>query len=407
MVAIAPFRGLTYDPDVAGPIAETSAAPYDALDRYDFARHREANPYTVVQLITPDADAGFASARRGLDRWLRTGVLREDPEEALYLYEEHELRQGVPHVQRGWVATVELDDVGEGLLLHESVDADRAAQRARRLREVPLDLTPVVAVHPDVAALDPLVDAARAQPPVIAFTDEGSIDHRVWRVTDPALVAAVVAAFRGVTAVLADGHHRVAAARALRGRDDAAGERTLVWLVPASAGPEIRPIHRLVRGGVEDPAAALAPAFRRLPWRGGAAELAAAIAEAPGLDVGLVTRHGRAVLRARDPAALRRGLPADRGAAWRALDMAVVEEAVLPALAPDSVIATPDVAAADELVTSGRASCLLLVAPPTLAQVTAVAAEGEVMPPRSTWFRPKPRAGLVMRRMLADAAAGS
>ena len=235
MVAIAPFRGLTYDPDVAGPIAETSAAPYDALDRYDFARHREANPYTVVQLITPDADAGFASARRGLDRWLRTGVLREDPEEALYLYEEHELRQGVPHVQRGWVATVELDDVGEGLLLHESVDADRAAQRARRLREVPLDLTPVVAVHPDVAALDPLVDAARAQPPVIAFTDEGSIDHRVWRVTDPALVAAVVAAFRGVTAVLADGHHRVAAARALRGRGDPAGERTLVWLVPASA----------------------------------------------------------------------------------------------------------------------------------------------------------------------------
>lgn len=411
---VTPFRALRYDPSVAGPDVETSAPAYDELDRFRYAAHRTSNPYTVLELITEGQRGAYDTARSTLDRWQRTGVVRADPRPALYLYEEHELRHGVPSVQRGVVGALDLADLDDGQLrLHEHVDGRRAEQRAQRLAAVPLDLTPVVAVHMGGAGpgLATAVADAHRQAPIVAFTDEVGIDHRVWRIDDVDLVGDVCAAYRGISAVLADGHHRVEAARRVRDRHVRAGTvgwgwaQTMVWLVDAEdAGPELRAVHREVATAVPrdaDGAPRLA-GFRALPWAGGEAGLPQAVADAPGLAYGLITNADAWILRADDSAALRAATAQDTGALLADLDAQVLASVVLPMLGDPPVQAVFDVArAAADLRRAGRGS-LFVLQPPSASQVMAIASAGERMPAKTTWFRPKPRAGLIMRRLDVD-----
>jgi len=107
------------------------------------------------------------------------------------------------------------------------------------------------------------------------------------------------------------------------------------------------------------------------------------------------------VMVARDQADLRARLPAERSAAWRSLDTAVLAHAVLPVVgAGDPAYRSDATEAAQEMEAAG-AGGLFLLRPVSAATVYACAAAGEPMPPKTTWFRPKPRAGLIMRSLEA------
>lgn len=416
MVRLAPFRALRHDPAVAGPAAETSAPPYDDLDPFRYTAHRTTNPYTVLELLTGEAATGAAAhdaARATLERWQRTGVLVHDPEPSLYLYEQHELRHGAPAVQRGVIGTIDLGDLDDGsLLLHEHVDPGRVGDRVARLRAVPLDLTPVVAVHLDVGVGLPRpadLPGLTARP-IAAFTDVASVDHRLWRIDDHDLIRDVVAAHHAVRAVLADGHHRIAAAERIRAERLAAGlpvqgwGRTTVWLVDAvHDGPELRAVHRLLATPLPSDMSGEPhlSGFRTLRWHGSPADLERTVADAPGLCYGAVCPSGSWLLRAVDPDALRRRSAAVVGPDLAALDAQVLASEILPALGAPTAEAAFDVeVAAAEAVRRG--GTLLVLRPPVVRQVMAIAAAGQRMPAKTTWFRPKPRAGLVMRRMDED-----
>jgi uncharacterized protein (DUF1015 family) len=394
VVDAAPFRALRYDPAVAGDPAATSAPAYDELERFTYARHLQASPYTVLELLAPRAES-FSAAGAAYDRWRRTGVLMTDERPAYYRYEEHELRHGVPALQRGLLAAVRVAE--PDVLAHERVDPARVAQRVRRLAAVPADLAPVFAVHVGSPALRDLLAEPAASPPIVACTDEAGIDHRVWAVREPDDVAAITATLAGLRVVIADGHHRWAAAAARNDRSP--GDRTLVYLVDASLhGPQVLPVHRLLRNLPADAEDRLAADFELVA--AAPRKVVARLARHTDLAFGLRLPGGRAfVLIARDEAALRARLPLERSAAWRSLDTAVLASAVLPVLgASEPVYRSDAAAAAQEMEATGRGG-LFLVRPVSAATVYACAAAGEPMPPKTTWFRPKPRAGLIMRSL--------
>lgn len=407
MVDLAPFRALRYDPAVAGDAASTSAPAYDELEPFAYASHRTASPYTVLELIAAGADGDYGAAGSTYRRWRRTGVLRLDPTPAFYRYEEHELRGGIPAVQRGIVGALALEPLqpGSHVLAHEHVDAARVATRLARLRAVPADLAPVFAVAtrlpPEVSAL---LAAPPTTPPLVACSDEAGVDHRVWAVTDPDAVATVRRALRDVHVVLADGHHRYAAALAARD-GSAAGQRTLVYLCDATVdGPRLAPVHRLVTGLGRDVVERLAADFVLTPVP--AEGLVARVARAGPGTLGLRLPGGRAwTLVARDPEALAARLPRQRSARWRRLDTALLELAVLPRLGvpPEAISHSTDAAAATAAVEAAGDAALFVLAPIDVATVVAIASGGERMPPKTTSFRPKPRSGLIMRALDADA----
>lgn len=397
MVDAAPFTALRYDPAIAGDPASTSAPAYDDLERFTYARHRTASPYTVLELLAEDAGPdAYRSAAGTFARWRRTQVLVEDPSEAFFLYEIHELRHGIPSVLRGVLAAVAV--TGETLLPHEAVEAQRVAARVRRMEAVPADLAPVFAVHePAPAGLRAVLDAPPATRPIIAFTDEAGADHRVWAVHDPAAIAAIRSGLSDVHAVIADGHHRFAAA-VQRAGSAGGPHRTLTYLVDATVcGPQLQPVHRLVPTLDAATLRRLEDLFEIEPVPD--ADLVEAAAHVSGSGFGL-HRGGREslVLTARNETAIRTLLPAERSPAWSRLDAAIWEYAVRPLLGSQPVSYRADaIAARREADADGGA--LFLLRPPNIDDVFACALAGESLPPKSTWFRPKPRAGLVLRSL--------
>lgn len=393
VVDAAPFRALRYDPAVAGDPAATSAPAYDDVGRFTYAHHRTASPYTVLELLA-GGDDGYRGAGATFRRWRRTGVLVEDSRPAYYLYEIHELRHGIPAVLRGVLAAVTVTD--RSLLPHESVDASRVRSRVARLEAVPADLAPVFAVHtaapPDFRAI---VDAHPTAPPVVAFTDEHGADHRVWAVRDAEAIDALTHGMAQVTAVIADGHHRHAAA-VERARRQPSADRTLAYLVDgATYGPQLLPVHRRVDPLPDDVAERLSGDFRMESVA--TQDIDAALEAAPTPAFALLHHGGAALLVARDAAQLHKSVDPERSEAWRRLPSAVWESVVRPRLGPTSVTyhaATPRLLAD---VDASPAAGLFLLPAPSLDDVYACALAGEAMPAKTTWFRPKPRAGLVMR----------
>ena len=388
MVDAAPFRALRYDAAIAGDPASTSAPAYDDLGRFQYAQHRTASPYTVLELLAGGGD-GYEQAGAAFRRWLRTGVLIEDAEPAFYLYEIHELRHAVPAVLRGVLAAVAVS--GDTLLPHEGVDPRRVASRLDRIAAVPADLAPVFAVHtPAGDAFRRVVDAAPHARPVAAFTDEAGADHRIWPVTRPDLLRDLVEGLRDVRAVIADGHHRFASAVELQRRSPQL-TRTLAYLVDgATYGPELLPVHRLVEHVPADLVQRLGQDMVVRPVAPGSAAHELALQRGPAL--GLQTAQGDWLLAPREPSP---STAAD-DRPWRRIDAALFDEMVRPVLPDAEVRYLPgDRAPASA---AGNAALFFLRAP-ALATVLACAEAGETMPAKSTWFRPKPRAGVVMRSL--------
>jgi uncharacterized protein (DUF1015 family) len=420
VVDAAPFRAVRYDPRVSGDPGSTSAPAYDDVEPLAYARHRTASPYTVLELLAGGAAAdagGYAGAGASLERWRRTGVLVTEPDPAFYLYEEHALHGGVPTLQRGVLAAVAVTplDAGGDVLPHEAIDAERVGDRLARLSAVPIDVSPVFGIYRGSDdALTALLSRRPRIPPIVAITDEDGTDHRIWALRDPAEMAVIRAGLQRTRVVIADGHHRYATAAAFAERmgGPISGElppwrRTLMYLVDTTLhGPRVEPIHRLVETMPPEAGQRLDGLVAREPVVPDPARIAQLVAARADGTVGLLTHDGQgALLRIRDRAALAARLPAGRSATWRALDAALLDHGLLPAIGVSKATPRSDPVTAGLDVRRTPGSALLLLAPVPASTVIALAEAGEPMPAKTTSFHPKPRTGLLLRDVLPARAS--
>jgi len=419
VVDIAPFRGIVFDPGAVGDLARVMAPPYDVISEADRDALEAASPYNVVRLVLGRDEPGdderankYVRARALLDAWEAAGVLREEANDAFYIYEQHYRLGGTPRVQRGILAAVGLDDPSAGgVLPHERTYDEIVDDRLALLRAAATNLDTIFCVYGAAhAAAAEAIDAATASDPVLRFADEDG-EQLLWRMDDPDDIATVTKALSDVRVVIADGHHRHRTAQ--RYRDEqrrAAGagpwDGQLMLLVDADRnGPALLPIHRLLAG--VDAATIrerLTGAFTIEP-AGEAdpdtlAEQVAGRGAREGRTFALLARDGAWWLTVTDAAAERAAMPADRSEAWRDLDVSVLHawvfEQLLGGVTPRFVHHAHEAAA--ELA-AGTADAAFLLAPAPFGAVLAVAEAGEAMPQKSTYFLPKPKTGIVMRSL--------
>jgi uncharacterized protein (DUF1015 family) len=409
-LVLAPFRALRYDPDHVD-LARTLAPPYDVIDEAQQQALEAQDPHNVVRLTLPRGQ--YDVAGRLLAEWRESGVLTPDAKPALYVYEE----QADGHVQRGLVGALGLTPAEDHIVLpHENTMAGPVADRLALMAAVDADLEPIFLVYDGGGAASHLVaDVGGVEPGVDVTTPDG-IRHRLWAVTDPAVLAAVAADLRGRRAVIADGHHRYATFLRYQEERHAAGDGPgahdlgLALLVDGSAfGPQVHAIHRVVPGlSARDAAEQARAGFRVDELAGGVDEALEALAKAglPGAAYVVTDGERSWLLSEPDLEKLAVALPSDRSAAWRALDVTVAHLFLIRVLwgledREDIVDFKHDVPAA---VASARdtGGTALLLNPTPVADVAAVAAAGDRMPRKSTLFVPKPATGLLIRSF-ADA----
>jgi len=404
-----PFRALRFDPGRVGDLAAVTCPPYDVVGRDGVARWEAAHPYNVVRLVLPQRAAregAHEHAARELRTWRAAGVLVQDERPALYVYEQ---RLGAA-LTRGLVGAVSLHEPADAVVLpHEDVFPGPVRDRTELMAATGAQLEPILLTYEGDGPASDLVDRTVEQPPdVESRADDGAV-HRIWRVTAARDLRVVSDDLGRRQALIADGHHRYAAYLALRDHPASVGRpgasHGLALVVDAHRHPlQLGPIHRSVAR------LATAEAWRRARTGFHAVRRLGAD-EDPLAAVGAARHHGPAlavgdgaawsVLTRPDPDLVRRALPADRSPVWRGLDASLAHELLMRVLwgvvdADERVDFHHD---AEEAVHRARRSggVALLLPPPGLGAVLAVAAGGERMPRKSTSFGPKPRTGLLMR----------
>ncbi|MFA5889425.1 MAG: DUF1015 domain-containing protein [Actinomycetota bacterium] len=415
MPEVTPFRGLRYDPLVAGDLSTVVSPPYDVISPTQREQFEALSPYNVVRLVLPQPVPGgpdqtrYERARAQLDEWVSSGVLRRDDRESLYVYEQRYVLDGVRRTQRGILAAVTLAEPADGgVLPHERTYAKIVEDRLSLLRAAETNLDCVFCVYDsDDAAAHAAIDAAASAEPAAQFTTPDGIEHLVWCLSDPQAVGAVTRAIEKASVVIADGHHRWRTAQTYRDERraiDGPGpwDAKMTFLVDASRfGPSLLPIHRVVEGITsEDALARLSAVFDIEPAAGDPKTLAAELAgrQTGGRTFCMLDASQSWWLTLRDHAAEAEAMPANRSQAWRDLDVSVLHALVfdrlLDGITPHFVHSPVE---AVEEISQGRATLAFLLAPMPFDAVRAVAEAGDAMPQKSTYFIPKPATGVVLR----------
>jgi len=393
-----PFAGVRYDQDRVA-LDDVIAPPYDVIGPDQLAALAARSPYNVVHVDLPQAEDGldpYTAAGRRFDSWLAEGILRTDPEPAFYAYRMGYVdRSGHRRQIVGVLGALEVVAPGEGdVLPHEETQHKVRDDRLRILEACRADLSPVWGLS-TAEGLTELATGA-AGPPVARYTDEEGVHHRLWRLTQPALVDAVAATVGSAPVVIADGHHRYATALAYRDAHRAGGGRgdadLLLALVCELADGQagVRPIHRLVSGLPDgfDLAAALEPFFAVTP----------AGSTPPAELPDRMEHEGTlALLRGSGPALLLTPRTGDGGTGEVPPDAALLDQA-LATLPPHRLDFDHSLESVAAKVASGQAQAAMLLRPVDVVQIANTARAGQRMPTKTTFFHPKPRTGMVFRR---------
>ncbi len=413
MVQIREFAALRPREDLA---AEVASPPYDVLDSREARGAARGKPLSFLHVVKPEIDlpedvdpydgSVYRRGRENLDRLIEEGVLIFDPQPALYFY-----RQVMGnHSQIGLVAGASIEDYeNDRIKKHEHTRADKEADRIRHVETLNANTGPVFLTYPAQRRIDELAETVASAPPLYDFTADDGIRHTVWKVAREETVEEIKAIFAGLDRLyVADGHHRSAsAARVGQKRREADPDHTgeeeynffLAVLFPHDqlrimdynrvvadlAGLTPEEFLRRVEDNFD-----IEPSPGNQPCRPPARHEFGMYLE--GKWYRLTARPGS--FAGDDPV--------------KSLDVSILQENLL---GPILKIGDPrkdkridfvgGIRGLKELArrVDGGEAVAFALHPTSIGQLMAIADAGLIMPPKSTWFEPKLRSGLLIHRL--------
>jgi uncharacterized protein (DUF1015 family) len=406
MASIHPFRALRPAPDAAPAV---SSVPYDVVTTDEARQMAAGNPLSFLHVtrseidLTPDTDPYspqvYQKARENLNALRNRAPLVLDEAPALYVYR---LRMGA-HEQTGIAGCFSIDEYESDVIKkHERTRRDKEDDRTRHITELRAQTGVVFLTYRASADVDGVVRQAITAAPLYDFVAPDGVQHTIWR-TRTAETAAMVSGFARIRALyIADGHHR--AASAARARADSRAK-------PASSGQD-RDADRFIAVAFPDNQVQI------LPYNRTVKDLAGETPEQflTALRQQFPVRDGRPTsakqgevsmyLAGRWHAIDVTGVPAADRSRASALDIAKLQQSILEPLLGigdvrtdkriDFVGGARGTEALVKAVDSGQAAVAFSLYPVTVTDLIAISDAGGIMPPKSTWFEPKLRDGLLV-----------
>ncbi len=387
-----PFTALRY---ASADLSDLIAPPYDVLSGADLDGLEARDTHNIVHVDVPrerDGSARYDMAGDRLRAWQAEGVMVRDPEPSFTLYRMAFVdATGIEREIVGVLGALEVVDEGAGEVLpHERVTHKASTDRLDLTRATRANMSPIWGLSLASGLTSLLTEPGEPMGSVVC----DGVRHSVERVTDPSRLAAISALVWTDDVLIADGHHRYGVARRYRddiraatGSEETSAELTLAFVNELVADQlSVEAIHRVYRGIEFDRlTAALAAGFDITP--GGAVDSATLVEMEQRGALCLVDRSGRGSWLTPRPGAF-----ADQ----RALDGVWLEHLLDGTSAEVSYQHGVDELATllDEDPTIAGA---VLIRPVSVAEIERTAREGLLMPPKSTFFTPKLRTGLVVR----------
>lgn len=423
MAHVIPFSAVRFT-EKAGDIAALTCPPYDIISEEQRTAYLATNPHNIIRLELPrDGADPYAVAGDVLKTWLADGVLAKDPAAAFYIYDITFTVGEEKHIT-GLVGRVHLEEFSKGIVLpHEETLSKAKADRLQLMRATGCNFSDIYSLYRADDPASPIHDVMKLTDNaalVHAFTDENGLCHRLWALTDAADCEAVTAAFRDLKLYIADGHHRYETALNYRRELKENGTFTedadycMMMLVEMShPGLVVFPTHRILHHLENFSAAKLLDACdayfdrKTVALKDVQAALDAAYA-AEKKAFGFYDGKEATVLTLKSTAVMAELLP-HLSSVSQQLDVTVLHTLVLERLLgidkenmanQKNLTYTRDADEAIRAVESGNADCCFLLNPTRVSEIRDVAAAGEKMPQKSTYFYPKLITGLTVNKIL-------
>ena len=413
MAKIRPFKGLRPPREL---VTEVASRPYDVLNSSEARKEAEGNPRSLYHIIKPEIDFEpgtdehdprvYDKARENFDMFQQQGWLKQDSEPVYYLYAQ----KMSGRTQYGFVVAANVDDYMEGRIKkHELTRADKEEDRMKHVRVNDANVEPVFFAFPDNDVLEEIIKSVAEGEPEYDFVAPDGFGHHFWVIDSPQQIATITEQFAAMPSLyIADGHHRTAAAalvgneKAKSNPDHTGEEEYNYFLAVAFPASHLKIIdyNRVVKDlnglSPQQFLEALAENFT-------VTDKGEEIYRPDGLHNFSLYLDGRWYsLTAKD------GRYDDTDPIG-VLDVTVSSNLILHDILGIKNLRTDKridfvggIRGLEELkrrVDSGEMAMALALYPVTMKQLMDIADSGNIMPPKTTWFEPKLRSGLVIHKL--------
>lgn len=423
MAEIKAFCGMRYDTGKAGSISTLCCPPYDIISEKERLAFIDENPYNVIRLELPrEGEDVYKTAGEILDLWRDKGILIHEQKPAIYIYEEEFNAYNKRRSIKGMIARVKVEEFSKGVILpHEFTLSKAKADRFELMKATNCNFSQIYALYMDEqhTTQQTLEECSQVDPDA-QFTDGDNVTHRLWIVTDADVIAKLTADFEDRKLYIADGHHRYETALNYRNycrengiskEGDAQDYQMMFLMDMEHPGLVVFPTHRLVRGLAgfnRDKVLDGCEQYFEISAFDSVANMNERLAKeykAGRKAFGFYCGKGEwYLLVLRDLKVMAQALP-DVSVASQQLDVSVLHTLIL-----EKILGIDKENMAQQInltytkffeeaimgVDKGEFQCSFILNPTRVTEIRDVAAAGEKMPQKSTYFYPKMITGMVM-----------
>ena len=432
MADVQPLRGIRYNSEVVGNLAQVITPPYDVISEEAQARYFARSPYNIIRLELGLDEPGDTTLNNRYTRaasiyaeWRMVAILRQDPTPRYYLYQQTYTHNGQTYTRSSLLARVRLEPWSARIVLpHEHTMSKPKDDRLKLLRACVTNLSPIMSLYDDPQGMIRRLLSSYGVRAEIQITDEANEEHLLHPITDEQQIALIQNFFAKSQLFIADGHHRYETALNYREEvrtmhrkldpEDAANFVLMALTDLDDPGLLVLPTHRLLFGLSEDALNKLTnqqlARYFTIHETGTAGEsqetllerLAQAGASTPSI---VLSTSEKTWLLTLNDGGKERMKESRHSAPWNALDVAVTHRLVLEELlglraedmtAGTHIQYTRDAQQALDAVRKGDAQAALLLNATRVRQICDIAEADDRMPQKSTYFYPKLITGLVM-----------
>ena len=428
MAQIYPFKGFLYNQEITGEPGKVVTQPYDKTSPAMQDAYYERSPYNVARITLnkekrDDPDTVYPDAGATFRKWIDEKVLLPQERPAFFPYYKEYTVDGKAHLQKGFIALLDLKKSGGEVIPHENTLAAPKQDRLNLLRSVEGNEDLIYMLYDDEAfTVDSVMDKQiEGRKPAIEATDEFGATHRVWALTDQPAIDEIQRAMQSQNLFIADGHHRFETAVNFmlecnrKGWSPAGTEsfdKRMVACHNSAAGVTILATHRLLRDLHDFDAEKFLQSIEgyfTIETLATAELLFKRMHEERDRNVfGFYAGKRRFYLLTMKESALADEKFKKHSDHWRKLDVSILHTLILDrSLGIDeeklanqtNIDYARSREACIERVDSGKYQAAFLLNPTTTRQLQSIVSTGERMPQKSTDFFPKLLTGLVFMQM--------
>lgn len=426
MADIKAFKGLRFT-EKAGEISALTCPPYDIISEQQRLTYLEKNGNNIIRLELPkDGDNPYAQAGETLSKWMNDEILRIDEKESIYVYEEEFDANGKRLKINGIICRVKIEEFSKGVVLpHEETLSKAKVDRFNLMDSTLCNFSQIYSLYnDDNGETQKIIDSARQNSYTNEFTDADNVTHRLWSISDESVINELVNQFVHRKLYIADGHHRYETSLNFRNslrergivKEGDGCDYVMMMLVDmANPGLVVFPTHRLVRDlSVFDAQAVVDSCNEYFDITSETGvdniekKLAALYDEGKHAFGFYCEGDEWKLMVLKDESVLTKLMP-EKSKALRELDVSILHTLVLEKVMgidaenmakQINLYYTRSFDEALSEVRNGNAQCTFILNPTRVSEISEVAANGEKMPQKSTYFYPKLITGLVMNKLM-------